>query len=381
VLKKRIDSLNQEIISIRRREDYFMDINQPFKNTKDTIKNIVQPFDVQHNAELNSAEIATLWNTYMHYSLLTCVFKYFEKVARDNNDGDIKSLMSYALKSFDTRLKWIRETFEREKLTIPVGSSDNDVNIDAPPLYSNSYLLYYLKSMIMFGLVTHVFNINMSSRTDVRDFYTEIITTILELNKKTTNVMLERGILWRHPVINVQDEAELTRKPSFFTGFIGKRRPLLAVEIAPLYDIALLNFIGKLLLDGFRQVAKSDRVRDYMNNGVRIASDIIDTMASKLKEENIPAPLPGDAYITDSKTAPFSDRLMMFHLRLLSYSGMCMYGSALCHSMRHDLQEKYALIIANTGRYAEEGVKIMMENGWMEEPPQVVRNEEIKKLH
>lgn len=357
-----------------------MDISQSFENTKDKFKNIIKhPTGVQHESELTSADIANLWNTYMHYSILTCVFKYFEKVVRDNNDDDVMSLMSYALKSFDTRIKWIRETFKREMLTPPLGFSDNDVNIDAPPLYSNSYLLYYLSSMIKFGLTTHVFNINMTDRNDVRDFYTEIITTILDLNKKTTNVMLERGILSRHPLIKVQDEAEFTSKPSFLTGLIWKRRPLLAGEIAPLYDIALLNFIGQVLLAGFSQVAKSNRVRDYMNNGVRIAGDIIDTMASKLKEDDIPITLPGDASITDSKTAPFSDRLMMAHVRLLGYSGICMYGSALCHSMRHDLQQKYALIAANTGKYAEEGVKIMMENGWMEEPPQVVKHKDITK--
>jgi hypothetical protein len=43
------------------------------------------------------------------------------------------------------------------------------------------------------------------------------------------------------------------------------------------------------------------------------------------------------------------------------------------------LQQKYALAIANTGRYAEEGLKIIMDNGWMEEPPQIVEHEAIAK--
>jgi hypothetical protein len=48
-------------------------------------------------------------------------------------------------------------------------------------------------------------------------------------------------------------------------------------------------------------------------------------------------------------------------------------------SLRHDLQQKYALAIANTGRYAEEGIKIAMDNGWMEEPPKVVNYEALAK--
>ena len=357
-----------------------MEISKSFEKTKDSIKGIIQhSIGIRHEAELTSAEIANLWNTYMHYSTLTCVFKYFEKVARDNNDNDIMSLMSYALKSFETRLKWITDTFKRENLTIPLGFSENDVNINAPQLYSLSYILYYLRNMIRFGNTVQTLNVNMAERPDVRDFYTEITTTILDLNKKTTNIMLERGIIQRPPTINVPNEVEFTKKPSFLAGFIGEQRPLMAQEIAHLYQIALLNYMGRVLLSGFSQVAKSDKVRDYMNKGVRIADDIIDTMASTLKEDDIPTPLPGDANTTDSTTAPFSDKLMMFHIHHISVFGICMYGAALGYSMRHDLQQKYALIIANTGRYAEEGVKIMMDNGWLEEPPQVVDHKALTK--
>ncbi len=349
-----------------------MDISRTFENTRDIIKGIVQkPVSLQHETDLTSAEIATLWNTYMYYSALSCIIKYSKNIARDNNDSELMSLLSQGLESFDTRLKWIANTFNKEGLTIPTGFSEEDVNLDAPQLYSTSYLLYYTRNMVKLGLNVHTLNINMSTRPDVRDFFYEIITTILEINKKVTNIMLERGILPRHPTINVSDKVGFTQKPSFLAGFIGDRRPLLAVEIAHLSEIIEMNYIGRVLLAGFSQVAKSDRVRDYMNKGVKMADDIIKTLTSILKEENITPPLPGDAITTDSKTAPFSDKLIMFHIQLLGVSGISMYSAALGHSLRHDITQKYALIAVNAGRYAEEGIKIMIENSWMEEPPQI----------
>lgn len=353
-----------------------MDITQSFDKIKGAIQ---EPLIVQHKAELTSAEIANLWNTYVHYSTLTCVFKYFEKIARDNNDSDIMSLISYALRSFDTRLKWIINLFNREKLTIPIGFSEKDVNINAPPLYSNAYILHYLRNMIKFGMSVQTLNMNMSERPDVRDFFAEVSSTIMELNKMTTNVMLKRGIVQRPPTINVSDKAKYVKRSSFLTGFIGNQRSLLAQEIAHLYQIALLNYIGRVLLTGFSQVAASEQVRDHMNNGIRIADSVINTMTSKLKEDALLASLPSDAVTTDSTIAPFSDRLMMFHVHLMSVFGICMYGAAFGYSMRHDLQKDYAIIIADAGRFAEEGMKIMMDNKWMEEPPQVINREALAK--
>ena len=357
-----------------------MNISQSLEKTRDRIKDIIkQPLVAQHEAELTSAEIAILWNTYMHYSMLTCFFKYFEKVARDNNENDIMSLISYALKSFSTRLKWITDTFKREKLTIPLGFSENDVKIEAPQLYSNSYLLYYLKNMINLGLTVHALNINLAARPDVRDFYNEIITTILELNKNTANLMLERGILPRHPYIPISGQRDITRQTSFFDGFIGEKRPLLAVEITHLYLNALINHIGRVLLNGFAQVAKSEKIREYMIEGTKISDEMIEDFTSILREDGIPTPLPWDASVTDSTVAPFSDKLMMYHVSLLTAFGVGAYGVSLAASPRSDLATKYAKIMANVGKYTVKGAKILMDNGWMEEPPQVVDYESLSK--
>lgn len=357
-----------------------MDISQSFKETKGIIKGIIQqPAGINHTADLTSAEIGELWDTYMYYSILTCVFKYFEKVASDNHDNDVAQLLSSVLMSFDTRLKWITDTFNRENLKVPAGFSHNGVNIDAPQLYSNSYILYYFKSMLGFSLTTNTLNINMAARPDVRDFYKEILTAGLDYNERITNLMLERGILQKHPSIKTSDKVDYTKSPGFLAGFIGKRHSLLAREIANLYTIALSNHIGRVLLTGFSQVAASDKVRDYMNKGVKIADDIINTMTFILKEDDIPTPLPGDAITIDSNKAPFSDKLMMLHVQLLNTVGAAMYTAAMGASMRHDLHQKYALIMANTGRFAEEGIKIIMDNGWMEEPPQIVDREAIAK--
>ncbi|OPX90579.1 MAG: hypothetical protein A4E53_00971 [Pelotomaculum sp. PtaB.Bin104] len=144
----------------------------------------------------------------------------------------------------------------------------------------------------------------------------------------------------------------------------------------------MINHIGRVLLTGFAQVAKSKKVRDYMLEGTRISDGIIEDLTSILREDGIPAPLPWDAGVTDSTVAPFSDKLMMFHVLTLNSSGIGgAYGISLAASTRHDIGAKYAQIMANVEIYAEKGTKIMMENGWMEEPPQVLKGNKVDKMH
>ncbi|MDD4170329.1 MAG: DUF3231 family protein [Desulfotomaculaceae bacterium] len=147
------------------------------------------------------------------------------------------------------------------------------------------------------------------------------------------------------------------------------------------YLTVLINHIGRVLLTGFAQVAKLEKVRDYMLEGTKIADGIIEDLTSMLREDGIPAPLPWDAGVTDSTVAPFSDKLMMDHVLTLNASGGGAYGVSLAASPRHDISAKYAQIKANVGMYTEKGLKIMMENGWMEEPPQVFTGTKIDKMH
>ncbi len=352
-----------------------MEAKQWVEKTKDYVSETA----TYQDTELTSAEASSLWNTYIHYSLLTCVFRYFERIEAD--ERDIRPLMSEILGLSEKRIRRVTEIFNKENVNVPMGFTEKDLNLGAPRLFTDSYHLYYLRNMCEFGLTRNILNLNLSTRSDIIDFYEKSIATTTELNRKVVNVMLSKGILPRHPYIPISDQRAITRQTSFLAGFIGEERPLLAEEISHLYLNILINHIGRVLLTGFAQVAKSEKVRDYMLGGIKISDSIIEEFTSILREDGIPTPLPWDAGVTDSTVAPFSDKLMMYHVGLLNNSGVGAYGVSLAASPRHDIGAKYVKFMANAGMYAEKGTKIMMKNGWMEEPPQVYKGNKVGKTH
>lgn len=75
--------------------------------------------------------------------------------------------------------------------------------------------------------------------------------------------------------------------------------------------------------------------------------------------------------IISSTIAPFSEKLMMvcvFFLNGFSIVGQS-FGSMF--SLRRDLALKNSLIAKDIFTFSDEGVKLMIKNGWLEEPPQM----------
>lgn len=97
--------------------------------------------------------------------------------------------------------------------------------------------------------------------------------------------------------------------------------------------------------------------------------------SSLLTNENIPIPSTSDSFTTDSTVPPFSDKLMLFHIVALASTVVSSYGMAIANNLRSDLQGTYNQLIAETMKFAKEGMDIMIKNGWMEQPPQVVMHE------
>ena len=51
-------------------------------------------------------------------------------------------------------------------------------------------------------------------------------------------------------------------------------------------------------------------------------------------------------------------------------AGVGNYGMAMAASPRRDLGMRYASLIPEISLYAEDGANIMINHGWLEEPPQ-----------
>ncbi|SFF04392.1 DUF3231 family protein [Alteribacillus iranensis] len=332
--------------------------------------------DSKRQIALTSAEISNLWTTYMNNSMAQCVLNYF---IHSVEDQEIREIVTYSLDISTTLLDKIQNIFAQENFPIPVGFTENDVNIHASRLFSDELIINYIDQMAKSGFIAYGLSTGLSSRLDIQDLFNEAIDMNQKANKKTKEVLLNKGLHIRPPSLAPPKEVDFVEHQSFLTGWFGRRKPLLAVEIMNIFHNLQTNSIGKAVITGFAQTAQTEDTRDYFQRGKEIASKHVKIFQSLLTKEDIPAPQTWDDDVLPSTDPPFSDKLMMFHVSMLSATGMGNYGASLSSSTRRDLATHYTRLLAEAGRYAEDGANITIKHGWMEQPPQSVNSDDIIK--
>ncbi|WP_209122726.1 DUF3231 family protein [Alkalihalobacillus sp. BA299] len=326
--------------------------------------------------QLTTSEIASLWAGYINNTSSTCLMKYFYNTVEDE---EIKQILEYSLELSLLYTDEIKRILERENFPIPHGFTDQDVNVKAARLFTDIFMLNFVKSMAKVGLGTYALSRSLSARQDVREFYKKCIETTMELDDKSLHLMLNKGILIRSPYLPFPDRVRYVKNQSFMNGFFGERRPLAVQEISNLSTNLDLNLMCESMMTAFGQVADSEKVRDLMWKGRQIAHKHVRIFTKKLVDDNLPAPSLWDTSVTKSKVAPFSDKLMLFITTFLAVTGIGDYGLGVASSMRHDLAFTYIRLTSEIGLFAEEVADLMIENGWLEEPPQAPNREKLIK--
>ena len=81
--------------------------------------------------------------------------------------------------------------------------------------------------------------------------------------------------------------------------------------------------------------------------------------------------------MTDCTVAPFSDKLMLFQTTYMNMVGIGNYGMAIGTCQRIDLGAIFSKLAAEIALFAEDGAKLLIKNGWLEEPPKAVNREKL----
>jgi hypothetical protein len=326
---------------------------------------------------LISSEISGIWSSYISDTMIVCVLKHFL-----NNVEDIET-RTILQKTLDLSVQHIQELiniFNQEKLTLPEGFSDKDVNIDAPRLYTDSFYLAYLSFMARVGMHNYTLILNQEARSDIRDYFSIRIQEYVDLYNNSANLRLAKGIFIRAPRVEVTHDIQYVKSQSFITDWFGEKRPLLTSEIVHIFALIFSNIVGRAIATSFGQVSSDKRVSEYFFEGRDIASNRIGELTGVLTDENIPIPSNSDSFVTSSIVAPFSEKLMMNHMSVLSSSGISSLGMALADTLRSDLSAKYVAYTASTMKYSKKGANIMIDNGWLQQPPQAVKHENLVGL-
>ncbi|UJF34832.1 DUF3231 family protein [Paenibacillus hexagrammi] len=318
------------------------------------------------NPKLTSAEIAALWTQYMNETAGLC-FNNF--ILQHIEDPEIRAIYEYAIHLGNQHIAKIKEFFQSEEFPVPIGFTEHDVNLHAPQLFSDVLSLHYLNIMSLHGCHGYSAAVTTSSRMDVRDYYTECLSSAAELCNRTKDSMLEKGFYFRPPTIPAPRLAEYVKDESFLTGWFGDKRPLNCIEITDILFNLKKSILAKAVTVGFSQVATTKEVRKFLLKASQIKDRHIQMFNSLLSEENLASPPTLESEISSSTHTPFSEKLMMFQVGFLFSSAMVYYGSGMASSPRRDLAPKYIIAITDDMKFGEDWMQIMIENQWLEQPP------------
>ncbi|TLS37230.1 DUF3231 family protein [Pseudalkalibacillus caeni] len=333
---------------------------------------------VTNAPKLTSAEIAMIWNTYMGDTMAICVLKHFLNTTEDK---DVEPILRYALELSEQHIQVIKSLLSIEKLPIPHGFNEDDVDLEAPKLFSDVSYLRYIHHMGRSGLSSYSLARAVAARKDTRKIFHHFLRDAEKLFDKNVEIMQEKGVFIRAPYIDYPGEIEYADDVKFLGEFLGKPRPLLAIEIAHLGTNIEVSNVAKTLFLGFSQVARSHEISDYFKKGYTVAKKHGEEFMTVLRDDDVSSPSTWDSTITDSTDAPFSDKLMLFQANILSAFGIGDYGLGMAASLRKDLAAMYARLLVDLGLFAEKGAKLMIKHGWFEKPPQSLDREKLRTMN
>lgn len=332
----------------------------------------------ENKIKLTSSEIGTLWTIYTENTALKCFYKQF---LQHIEDEEIKTIIKEVLMLMETHIDIVKNIFVEEQIPIPQAFSDKDIDLSAPALYTDIFALSFLYRSGQVIVPYYANAITKISRTDIVDFIENCLFNETKLYKKSLNLMQTKGIYDRPPKMEYPESIEFVHhNPSLINTWLGDRRPLNSLEIGELYSEIVKNSIGIIFLMGFIQVTKDKEMKEYFLKGKKLAEKQIEVYLKFLKENENFMGFPTTLEVTNSTISPFSERLMLFIVGSTNQVGISTLGYALSITMRKDISTQYALTMAEIMNYGHDGLKLLIERGWMERPPQPIdRNEFYKK--
>lgn len=326
------------------------------------------------NVRLTSSELANLWTQFQSDSMSICFIAHSLECVEDQ---DVRGVLKSAKQLSKSHIEKIKEFLNEANYPVPKGFTKEDVNLKAPPLFSDPLILYYMYIMTLQGLTGYAAATGTSVCVDQRSYFIQCNTESLQLYDKIVELMLHKGIFSRPPTINAPKQIDFVKNQDYLNGWFGKQRPLNAIEINGLSFNTQKLMIKVVLEIAFGQVTQSKDIRKYLQRGESLCKKHIKILDSLLTENNLPTPKKWESEVTNSTVAPFSDKLMLFHVVMLVSTAMGFYGAALSVVQRRDLAAQYTRLIGGIGLYAEDGMNLMINKGWFEQPPLADDREEL----
>jgi hypothetical protein len=315
---------------------------------------------------LSSAELANLWKVYMIENLL---IPYKIPMINTCQDEEVKSVLLFALELSKKCVHQIENVYRQENHVLPIGFRKEDMNSEAPALFTDNFYLLYIHEMAKLGFRIGSQVIEITDRNDILDIFYNMLNDYKDLYRRTLNLLISKDLYPHSPKLPIPQKVDFINEQSYLTGWFGKKRPLNAEEIVRVHSTADRNAISQALLLGFSKVVKDEEIKKYIERGIKNTNQIIDDMHQILINENLNMTKIYDNEVSDSTVSPYSDRLILFHVAQMGAGSIGIYGSDLGSVLRKDIGMKYVKMMGEALLYGEDGINLLIKKGWIEEPP------------
>jgi len=323
----------------------------------------------EKKSKLTPPEMGKLWATYVGNTMGICTLRFFLVHV---DDEDIKEVLENALSISEEFTQDIKQIFIQENFPIPVGFTEDDVNLDAPRLFYDEFYLHYLQYLAKAGMSIYSVAIPLMTRRDIRNFFGGALSKTSKLVADVNDVLISKGKLKNAPQMPAPHEVDFVNKQSFLNNSLVNGRPLHGLEVAHLYGGINNDITSKALILGFIQGAKQEKIKKYLERGKNINQKHIESMSKRLHNCNIPSPTLIDHLVTTSTTPTFSEKLMVYHKIDMFSMKIREYANGASLNGRKDIGLLFAKCQLDVSLYVEDGANIMIDHGWMEQPPLVV---------
>lgn len=214
---------------------------------------------------------------------------------------------------------------------------------------------------------------NMAYHVDVMTIFEGLNVVTIKIYKLVTLYLLRKGILTLPPKVTMPNTTEIIKSKEYLEGLnpFSQKRPFNCIEMGILHQGIESNNVGLQLMTGFAQCARDKEVKKYCVKGMDLAKKQIQTFEKLLIKANVHFSATSGSTVTTSKVPPFSDKLIMNLIGFLNGFAIVGMSFGTFFSFRRDLTMQSTLIAKDVFLYGEEGINIMIKNGWIEEPPQM----------
>jgi hypothetical protein len=332
---------------------------------------------IEHKVELTSAEIANLWTQYINDSSSICILTHsIDKAV----DPDIKGVLEFALGLAKSHIEKIKAFLSEDNYPIPKGFSvEEDVNLGAPPLFTDKFMLVYMHVMALLGLTGYAGAVATSTREDQITYFIKCNHETMELYQRIVGLMLKKGIHSRPPRIDKPSGIDFVNNANYLTGWFGHKRPLNAMEISGI-SYNMMKVVVKVVLEiGFAQVSQTKEIQKYFQEGKKLCKKQFGELSALLTKDDLASPASWVSEVTNSTISPYSEKLMLNHIVILVAAAVGYFAAAASVSQRRDLAVKFSKLMTEVGLYAEDGAQLLIKYGWLEQPPLAIDREKLKK--